>query len=689
MYYILLVEVLTTAFMDLPGVLDVMGEQPKNTLKAMFHEPGAGLDTMLKYYFEAAVIVEEQFCKPLRQLSADSKMTQAAFKEECQQILDRLEIACADNDVGMTAREALWRDGQVKMGARIDANVATANARRDKDKPLRPDFVPGAFKQARAAREAHYPGSGDRDMIFLASLKGLVAALRRNILYAVERRDELDKFSDEQLSTFALNNTLLVESIFSHMRRRHDGSHSERGPLSEAVILTKLEPVSLEDPPRFLPRHIRTPEAIRREGRDAQAGYGGRRVRGRAALARAIEKGKARVANVARLEASAANKIAQAEETSGAVVYEDEGAEEPTHRELAAGERLTGEHLTKMGRFIGPWLDGVKVGQRALKWTQQRIEYQLVLVNTVTKSSRLIERLGKCDFFRRNGKPILVKPGDRLATGPGKDGRAGQLSRLLAFVAIEGGLSSAPREADSMTQADCDWRAWTVTEITAQVNKKSKTNKGKGKEAEGSEVPAAMEEEAVDGFADVADATMLDLGRRCLQREGSEREGPEDEGAGSGSSKRKGNSSDSKAVAVKGGKKTKRSKGAGRSKAKGAAGGGPNTGAAGTKRGVSSDSDHMASTSDGKRQRAPPPPRTPSGTSAAADDSDSMFAGYNVLQHSDTGATAITTGTEETPATEHRPGRTGGKTTKAAPATSAGAPRTSSRATKGQNKARS
>jgi len=68
--------------------------------------------------------------------------------------------------------------------------------------------------------------------------------------------------------------------------------------------------------------------------------------------------------------------------------------------------------------------------QRALQWTQQRIEYQLVLVNTVTKSSRLIERLGKWDFFRRNGKPILVKPGDRIATGPGRDGKAGQLSSI-------------------------------------------------------------------------------------------------------------------------------------------------------------------------------------------------------------------------------------------------------------------
>jgi hypothetical protein len=30
-----------------------------------------------------------------------------------------------------------------------------------------------------------------------------------------------------------------------------------------AVILTKTEPVSLSDPPRFLPAHIRTPAAIR------------------------------------------------------------------------------------------------------------------------------------------------------------------------------------------------------------------------------------------------------------------------------------------------------------------------------------------------------------------------------------------------------------------------------------------
>ncbi len=61
MYYILLVETLTTAFMSIPGVLDVMEQQPKNTLKAMF--PGEStLDPMLKYFFEAEVIVEEMFC---------------------------------------------------------------------------------------------------------------------------------------------------------------------------------------------------------------------------------------------------------------------------------------------------------------------------------------------------------------------------------------------------------------------------------------------------------------------------------------------------------------------------------------------------------------------------------------------------------------------------------------------------
>ena len=69
----------------------------------------------------------------------------------------------------------------------------------------------------------------------------------------------------------------MVESIFPHMRALEQNSHTTRGPLMEAAVMAKLDPVSLVSPPKFLPLHITTPSMMRHEGREAEARYGGRR----------------------------------------------------------------------------------------------------------------------------------------------------------------------------------------------------------------------------------------------------------------------------------------------------------------------------------------------------------------------------------------------------------------------------
>ena len=87
-------------------------------------------------------------------------------------------------------------------------------------------FVPGGGDVQKAL-----PGSGQRLSVFGATIKGIIAALKRNLLYAGQRAEELKEWSDEALTACALNHTLPVESIFSHMRALEDNSHRTRAPL--------------------------------------------------------------------------------------------------------------------------------------------------------------------------------------------------------------------------------------------------------------------------------------------------------------------------------------------------------------------------------------------------------------------------------------------------------------------------
>ena len=247
---------------------------------------------------------------------------------------------------------------------------------------------------------------------------------------------------------------------------------------------------------------------------------------------RIILKGSQKIASVTRLRTAAQAKMANAQETAGAIVFEDSGEQQPTTRELAAGERLTSEHFTRMGPFLQQWLSDVKANVRSLQWTQQRIEYQLVLINSVNKSSRLLRALGKVSIFQRGGKPILGKSSDRIPTGAGKSGRAGQLHRLLAFVATEGSISITPREEDSMKMDDCFWRSMTTDEIAAGGSKTAivrKSAASQGKEAargKGKEAAESESEEHAEGGKEVdigahvvdhgADTTMNELAQCSL-----------------------------------------------------------------------------------------------------------------------------------------------------------------------------
>ena len=100
MYYILLVEALTTAFMQTPGLVNQLDKQPANTLRAL-HPTQDGipqLDEKIKIFFQSAVITEKLFCKPLRVLAAVSKTSAMDFKTHCARILADLEDALQDSN---------------------------------------------------------------------------------------------------------------------------------------------------------------------------------------------------------------------------------------------------------------------------------------------------------------------------------------------------------------------------------------------------------------------------------------------------------------------------------------------------------------------------------------------------------------------------------------------------------------
>jgi hypothetical protein len=175
--------------------------------------------------------------------------------------------------------------------------------------------VVGAYLRARAQRESEYPGSGRRDKVFQGTLQGIMDALNRNIVQLSKRAvraQELHSWDDEHLHACASNHTLIVESIFSHMRRLEDHSHVTRGPWREAVVILKLHPVDLTEPPSFLPQHLTSEAGISSEGREAEAGLGSRARRGEAHFKQERLEAEAAATRISNREEASAAKLTTA-----------------------------------------------------------------------------------------------------------------------------------------------------------------------------------------------------------------------------------------------------------------------------------------------------------------------------------------------------------------------------------------
>jgi len=412
MYYILLCEALTSAFMlEKEGeVLKSLKKQERSTLSAM--TPAGELDEHLKYFFEAAVIAEEMYCKPLRMLACDPKMGAQAFQKICSEWVDELEPLLEETPAAEGMRGAAWEKGQGQLSERVDSDQVKAKVRKDaggRANPTsdHPGFQPGSFTTSRQERESDWPGSGMRDLIYKKTLTGILDALKRNIVHASARAEQISGWQSEHLQTAVSNHTLMVESIFSHMRALEQNSHTTRGPLMEAAVMAKLDPVSLVSPPKFLPLHIATPSMMRHEGREVEARYGGRRKRGAALLDKSRAVASVRGSRRQKRDQAGAIKMSLAHDTAGGVVYERGGDGERMTRELAPGERLTWAHLASMGSYLSSWVDAVVSNAPGLKWTAKRVEQQLVLVNTLDKSKALLKILTAVPEFKPRGKCIF------------------------------------------------------------------------------------------------------------------------------------------------------------------------------------------------------------------------------------------------------------------------------------------
>ena len=230
----------------------------------------------------------------------------------------------------------------------------------------------------------------------------------------------------------------MVETIFSHMRELEGDSKTTRAGLMEAVIMNKLEGISISAPPQFLPAHITAESALREEGRDAEAGYGSRAKRGAALLRRAIENAGAAELRGKEKKARQQSKVAAAEGSQGGKVFEVDMEGEKTVRALAAGERLKPRHFRKMGQFITEWMDLIKENEKTLGWTTKIIENQIVLINSHKPKSKALTRACKnaTGLQGAKGKPIFKDASSRIPETAGD--RATKLPRVLAFVHAEG-----------------------------------------------------------------------------------------------------------------------------------------------------------------------------------------------------------------------------------------------------------
>ena len=288
-----------------------------------------------------------------------------------------------------------------------------------------------AFVKGPRKASPEWPRSGDRLQIFKATLQGIVEALERNIVHMHKRAQEFGSWSDSHVETVALNHTLIVESIFSHMRVLEGNSHTTRAGLMQAVIMSKLQRIDLMYPPAFLPTHMTTPEALRYEGREAQAAFGSREKRGAAFIERARGTAQDALDKQVGKEQKARDKLSKAHEMGGSIVYENHNGEK-IERALEPGECLSPLHFRVMGAFLPGWLEAVVEGQRKLQWTDECIKNQLVLV---IKDKTLLKHLKNVPEFGLSKGSIFAKADGVLPVSSGS--RTMKLCRLLLFVTAE------------------------------------------------------------------------------------------------------------------------------------------------------------------------------------------------------------------------------------------------------------
>jgi len=124
----------------------------------------------MKIFFQATVITEELFCKPLRVLAVVSKTSAIDFKTDCARILVDLEDALDDPN----SLTDLWTQGQEAMRRRLDSDIAKAVDKTTvagRTTPV-PPFVSGGGDAQKAL-----PGTVQRLSVFGATIKGIIAAL--------------------------------------------------------------------------------------------------------------------------------------------------------------------------------------------------------------------------------------------------------------------------------------------------------------------------------------------------------------------------------------------------------------------------------------------------------------------------------------------------------------------------------
>ena len=141
------------------------------------------------------------------------------------------------------------------------------------------------------------------------------------------------------------------------------------------------------------------------------------------------------MAKQAKRLASKEAKVDNAKTSEGGVVFEDvDGSMQ--QRALSPGERLTPDHLERMGEFLPDWIEAVRSNSNSVKWSAAKIVNQLVLINTLVKSKALIKACQGCPQLMSDGKkPFISKATDRLPETTGS--RHQKLTRLLVFVSLE------------------------------------------------------------------------------------------------------------------------------------------------------------------------------------------------------------------------------------------------------------